>query len=1492
MGLHKLSPKGMLLGICAGLCAFQPYALGKQGTVPAQAADFTGLQRQYAQALAAGADTGKLLGQLRALAGAHAIVPQPPAPDQAFELNSRLDAFAARLRAFLDTANPGRADIDALYVAWMELQAAHLLMQENFNRVGARLEQGGAGSVFGQRLRGARDRYQSAAEDLLGLFETVWTDFPGTGETASRSEHDIAPLAAKLRKAAAKALPLIEQRNGRPQPEILGATFLPYRRIVTAQRNPDTANPIQPSYLNPGEPQPAAADMAGTADAPLAPEILEQAQALGHDYIRIYEFVRNGIRTEWYAGGMKGALGALRQRAGNDVDQASLLIALFRASGLACRYVHGVIELPVSKVAQSLGLADAALVTKALGQAGIAYSAVISGGRISSVKIEHTWVTAYIPYTNYRGAMVDASGGSWLPLMPALKDYQITPATGVLKQLTVTVDQILAGYLQQRQPSDLLQQVRGLVQQYLQNSGDTAGYESKLGSITVKSESLGLLPNTVPVSVTAVTAEAPELADTRRHRMHVVMYKGVNANDEKVLDYSAPLAQLAGERLTLSYLPATVDDQKTTNLFGGLDLAPAYLIELRPQLRINGRQTAVGAGVLATGVPHRLEIEITGPNGIERIERRVLSGSYHALALTAGETAHKVPENDPADTEYLGAKLLDSVAYEYAAQWDAAEREFAGLLDVALIRPLPSLAIVSNSMRVDTVLGQPARISWEAVTLDAVLRVAQPLARNGEAARESDFMRLAALQGSALEHGVFEQLFLAESVSADRGLQLAAAQSLNILTLNSANFAAQKSLLTHPASAAADIANWVGLGFTVTTPAQAIQLQNWRGHVWRVENPANGAGGYFIAGGLAGGSTAGGAWILEWLRKALAAANSPPPNLNPGEAASISVLGNTDGQTGEAGQPLETPLAVIVRDSGGAAVEGATVTFRVTAGGAKFNGADATTAVTDQFGIASAVLTLGEKTDNNSIFVIRNPGEQYSTQAALNQIDASVDSDFGTLMTVKPFSALTLPGAPAQLKLVSNKQLDVIPGLPLANISALVVDQYENTISNIPVTASIASSQQGTCPPFQNGAVYDAKVRADGSSNCPNPVLGMCGQASVTVNSRFDGVFVAAIAGLGFRLHNITVQAPGLAALQFGYSTNQVAGIPADPIRPCEICPVLSITRTNLINEFGEIIAATRAGERYENPIRVSSYLSDGTNVFTPFGAGLGITFSALTAGASMSGTSARGAGEFEAFLTTSPIPGLNNVQAVVTGLNSIPLPDYCDNGGRPYWADKSTFTVSGAFGVDPRIKDVSSLNTPEGISPASVYVNADQRSEYPFKIKYDVAPEIYRSGLTQVLLYEDGAILDARTGSTRKGPGEVTLPRGTVLDPTRLYEAELVLNGGSRTEVRSDRFQLPIRNKLIKSYTRSVLIQQQVDLLNQRSCDVGYLFEFELTESARVTLEMADETNEHAKTRLIDDEPFASGAHSHSIAPGELMPGKYTFTLTAVADRDGAREE
>jgi len=78
----------------------------------------------------------------------------------------------------------------------------------------------------------------------------------------------------------------------------------------------------------------------------VSPDIEELARNLQHNPKLIYEFVHNKIDYVPYYGFMKGASRTLVDRAGNDADIASLLVALLRASGYSAGYKYGYQILP------------------------------------------------------------------------------------------------------------------------------------------------------------------------------------------------------------------------------------------------------------------------------------------------------------------------------------------------------------------------------------------------------------------------------------------------------------------------------------------------------------------------------------------------------------------------------------------------------------------------------------------------------------------------------------------------------------------------------------------------------------------------------------------------------------------------------------------------------------------------------------------------------------------------------------------------------------------------------------------------------------------------------------------------------------------------------------------------------------------------------------------------------------------------------------------
>ena len=55
----------------------------------------------------------------------------------------------------------------------------------------------------------------------------------------------------------------------------------------------------------------------------------------------IYNYVRDQVSYSYYYDTQKGAVGTLNAKSGNCVDQAHLLVAMYRTAGLAARYEHG-----------------------------------------------------------------------------------------------------------------------------------------------------------------------------------------------------------------------------------------------------------------------------------------------------------------------------------------------------------------------------------------------------------------------------------------------------------------------------------------------------------------------------------------------------------------------------------------------------------------------------------------------------------------------------------------------------------------------------------------------------------------------------------------------------------------------------------------------------------------------------------------------------------------------------------------------------------------------------------------------------------------------------------------------------------------------------------------------------------------------------------------------------------------------------------------------
>ena len=295
-------------------------------------------------------------------------------------------------------------------------------------------------------------------------------------------------------------------------------------------------------------------DLGENEEVQLNPEIRALAEKLGYSPVKILQYVTNEIAFEPYFGSLKGAQGTLISKAGNSTDQASLLIALLRASNIPARYVLGTIEFKKEdpRLLGWLGAKTSAGVTGILSQGKIPPSV-----DSQNLWFTHVWVEACVPYGNYRGTNVDKTGHRWIPLDPSFKEK--TYQNGI----AVNVDFDYASYMAQRTdgPDSLPhEKYQRQVETYVKSLPAANGSNNTIQDVGYIGKQVArkfdILPASLPYKVrqfsswgTGYTAETDTVPDNHRYKLEI------NASGMNMpLVISMPQHVLS--RITLFYAPS------------------------------------------------------------------------------------------------------------------------------------------------------------------------------------------------------------------------------------------------------------------------------------------------------------------------------------------------------------------------------------------------------------------------------------------------------------------------------------------------------------------------------------------------------------------------------------------------------------------------------------------------------------------------------------------------------------------------------------------------------------------------------------------------------------------------------------------------------------------------------------------------------------------------------------------------------------------------
>jgi hypothetical protein len=1301
----------------------------------------------------------------------------------------------------------GRLDAEervTLQTLHTTLQAGHLLMTERWRRHGALLQGGVAGEPL-QRHRLAVARYQAIMDDLLPLVRRL------SLQTIIDQE-----AFAALRTAAGQLTP--------PRSRALHG-LLPYGPPEHPAPLPVKPTPFTPAYRLTTVVPATAADLAAAPEAPISRLIVDQAQAIAAlngrphwDPAAIYNWVRSNIRTEWYFGSMKGAEETLRQGGGNAADQAALLIALLRASGYPARYVRGVVEFfPGLEAATAMtGIADPEQLLDFFQTAGIPCEPVYRGGAIVNLRIEHLWVEALVPYANYRGVVADTGGQLWVPLDTTIK-------TGAAEQtmaidLAMLPDNPLPGfrerYLERPRAETPLEQLASEVAEFLGESRPGTTFADLLHIRRQPQAPLEILPGSLQFSEVAVTAGYAALPAELVHQVRLT----ASVAGQGLFDVSLPLHRLSNRRVMIGFEPETVADQELINRWGGLDNTPAYLLRLRPTLLIDDQLVAFGSSGLVPGEEFSLAAEFVGPNGTVAGSDQVMAGYPLLLGIVAGKALPPARYPQAARAE----DWLHRTVLAYIAAWDSDEERLADLFDVALARPLPAYVVVGGMLRSEALAGVVLSAEWEGLFIDANLRRAVAVARQGpDPERIRDFFTHAALAGSVHEERVFAEEFGVAGISTALLLALAGEQEVPLLTIDDGNAANLLPALNLDADILADVTSAIAAGLRVLLPAAPVSHQAWQGIGYLKEDPAIGAAGYMLSGGLAGGQTVLGRRDWPAAAEVLARPFTGPPNEDPAQA--FALIGVTPPQLSlaTAGEELPAPVMALVRDAAGVPVAAASVTFTVRSGGGWLLDESQSpalpvaelTVASGRDGIARARFVPGEQTSANPVIYVRE-GDRHANIVGENLLDARLLS--GSLAKLAtPIAIFGFAGLPDPLlsKVFGNNQRGEVFSYS-GDALLLLKDRFGNPVANHPVSFSVGAVQPVAASRCQNlpdlpAVARDASLLGDDPCRMQTPVHGECAAAAgVEVVSRSDGGALAGVVlgGVPYAAYPIRAEfaaAAGPHSVTWTHHSNPFAS-----------CVTTAAPESRLIltyqlrqDESGRNVDARPAGRL--SAVQVKSYLLAEEAAIASAGqtlscaalppltcdlvAGNGAFTLAAPGEVLIDGRPAARAAPMNGsqvlpWLYRSEVDfssGLVEVSAEATAVRTVPrIVNDCSGCG--------TMEPAAALDIGPVRRTVPIWGVAVDGPPAvTVLVDGQGIAQRDLRFNFVIEPAAYVANQSQVLLYRNGELWDTLPAG-RSGAAAVTFPAGYWFDPQASYELQVLLNNaGEANQIWSKRIPL-----------------------------------------------------------------------------------------------------
>lgn len=576
-------------------------------------------------------------------------------------------------------------------------------------------------------------------------------------------------------------------------------------------------------------------------------EMAELADNLGTP-LAVYEYLYNNINTEFYTGSRKGAIGTYEQKGGNDVDCASLLIAMLRYLGYDAEYVTGTVNMTEQQI---IDLTAADDIETAL--------------KIFMIQGRDTKKSADTYYSNRTWVRTTIDGIEY-DLDVSFKKYkQVENISDEIKKQNLDFD--ISDF---KESSDFY----SLISQY-ENSGDEQAV-----NVTGKKTSQKKIEE-LPLSLPYICGIIKEqVHDVLKSKVIITdkLHLGFNGKYQKSI--SAPDAYIS--TISVGYVPndSFYDEWEETTPRSIYDLSADYLSTIddaiSPALYINsknvyewdnaltsiGRHQTLYIKIESAGVTYEQtkELIVGTVNSIvtdtQNISPQSLLTAYEKMPITEKEQS-KLNKNNVYNDKYTG-NFLNLIGTTYFAQLDVEAKTLAGAKKIYVERPL-SYGIFSYVPNIETGKGLVKNIELKksgSFTVDIIGNSCSTVSYNGNTDDEHNYMFAAGYVGSYLESLVLEQFTGLDSVSTAKVFSLSAVNNIDISVICSANYDEIDNLKIN-SSDIQEIKEAVSEGKIVLVPNKNISVNSWKGTGYIIHDKATGGVSFKLTSGLNGGATTG-----------------------------------------------------------------------------------------------------------------------------------------------------------------------------------------------------------------------------------------------------------------------------------------------------------------------------------------------------------------------------------------------------------------------------------------------------------------------------------------------------------------------------------------------------------------------------------------------------------------------------------------------------------